>query len=47
MYVSALIVFVITLTHYSAVYYCCMVAIYDVRISHIVSIRTGLKSRLI
>ena len=28
-------------------YYCCIVAIYDVRSSRIVSIRTGLKSRLI
>ena len=26
--------------------YCCIVAIYDVRSSHIVTIRTGLKSRL-
>ena len=35
-------------THYTAIeYYSCTVAIYDVRSSHIVSIRTGLKSRLI
>ena len=44
-YVSALIVFVVTLS--SIQYYCCIVAIYDVRSSHTVSIRTGLKPRLI
>ena len=41
-YVSALIVFVVTLT--IQYYYYCVGAVYDVRSSHIVSIRTGLKS---
>ena len=43
-YVSAFIVFVVVLT---IQYYYCIVVIYNVRSSHIVSIRTGLKSTLI
>ena len=43
LHVSALIVFVVSLA--MQYYYSCILAIYDVRSSHIVSIRTGLKSR--
>ena len=45
-YVSALFSWSLSLYSYTE-YYCCIVAIYDVRSSHIVITRTGLKSRSI